>query len=132
MVDKRREKGKAYNVSISLYENQINKIKKHVRKSNNFRTEAAFFQYMVDEYFKKVHGSRLRMFLSYAGYPIIITALMLYVAWVTSGLNSILVGKGFYFNELYIQQQIFFIIGFFWLSMSAASIWAYIAKRKKQ
>ena len=132
MVDSKRERGKARNVSVSLYESQINKIKKHVKKSNVFTTEASLIQYIVDEYFKKVQGSRIRLFLSYCGYPMIITGMMLYISWSTSQVNAILVGQNFYFNELYILQQTFFIMGFLWLSIFASSIWFYISKRKNQ
>ena len=132
MVEKHKEMGKSYNVSISLYESQINKIKNHVKKSNKFRTEASFFQHIVDEYFKKQQQSGVRTFLSYCGYPIIITAIMLYVAMSTIKLNQILVEQSFYFNDLYIQQNIYFIIGFLWLSITAASMWTYISKKKSE
>ena len=132
MVDSFRERGKACSVNISLYENQINKMEKLIKKSLRFRTPSALLQHMVDEYFKKVHGSKIRLFLSYCGYPLIIMATLLYIAMSTVRLNTILVRQGVYFEELYVQQQIYYILGFLWLSIFAASIWTYIVKKKQQ
>ncbi len=125
-------KGKAYQVSVSLYEDQINKIKNFVNKSNKFKTDASFFQHIVDEFFKKQQQNKTISFLSYCGYPLIIMILMLYVAISTSNLNKILMDKNIYFNELYIQQNIYFIVGFLWLSIFAGSIWVYVSKKRRE
>jgi hypothetical protein len=114
---------RAISVTFSLYENQhINRIKNEVKKNKKFKTEASLIQHMVDSYFNR----NKKILRNYIFFPVIITGLMLYVALATQNLNNILIGEGYYFNELYIQMNIFYVIGFACLGITIAGFtWVY-------
>jgi hypothetical protein len=126
------EENRAYGVTISLYNNQINQIRHHVKHSKKFKTEAAFFQSMVDEYFKKDKKKVIGTFLMYLGYPMVIMSLMLYVATSTDTINIKLMEKGFFFSDLTYLANTFFLIGFAFIGITLASfyvLWSKIRER---
>ena len=120
---------KAYPVNMSLRQSHIDKIKKlQKQQPKRFKTDASVIQHIIDAYFIKTKN----IVFNYIIYPIIITILMLYVTISTSNLNSILVAKGFYFNELYIQYNIFLVIGIFWLNITGISFYLCYKKLKSE
>jgi len=116
------------NVTATLKQSQVDQIvefqKKHKKR---YPSNASAFQHIVDNFFK---GGK-RKNITFLLYPFIIMILMLYAGISTVNLNSILIEQGLYFNELYIQQQIFYIIGFLFLSITIASfLWFFYVKRE--
>lgn len=122
-------KDRAETYPLSLRQSHIDKIKKlQKQQTKRFRTEASVIQHMIDSYFVKTKN----IVFNYIIYPIIITALMLYVTLSTSNLNGILIDKGFYFNELYLQYNIFLVIGIFWLNITGISFYLSYKKLKSE
>lgn len=120
---------KAYSVNMSLRQSHLDKIKS-LKKTNpkRFSSDASAIQHIIDSYFVKTK----KIVFTHIGYPIIITILMWYVTISTSNLNGILVEKGFYFNELYLQYNIFLVIGIFWVNITAISFWVCYKKLKSE
>jgi len=117
---------KAEKPSYSLYPSHTEKISSYA-KNNNFRSDSAALQYIIDEFFKQ-KNKIMGIFMLYIGYPLIIVSLMLFVYLMTHNVNEILIGKDFYFNELYILDQVFLIMGMGALGITIPLI--YIFKKK--
>lgn len=123
------DKDRARSVTFSLYESQINNLVEYRKKHKRFKYEAALVQHIIDSFFTP---NIKREFLVYVGYPIIITALMLYVAISTQALNDILAKEGYLFNELLVQTNIYYVIGFMWLGILMASVYWFFNKMKQR
>lgn len=119
---------RALGVTISLYNSQINKIREHVKNSKKYKTEAAFFQHIVDDYFNREKKNIIKNFILYLIYPIVLSSLMLYVAITTDGINKLLAGQGYFVVELAYVANNFYLIGFGCLSLLFVSMYLLIYK----
>lgn len=123
---------RAIGVSVSLYQSQINMIRKFTKKSNRFKSEASVIQQAVDDFFNQGKKTLAKNFMLFMGYPLIIMTTMWYVATSTISVNNILMEQGYYLNELFIQSQIFLIIGFAWLGIFTATTGIFIMILRKK
>ena len=118
---------KALSVTLSLYNSQVKKIKKTVKKSNRFNSESALVQYIIDAHFGK--QVTFKDIMAYIGYPLIFVGVMLYVASSTQHINEKLLRAGL-LTDLLFQNQIFYIIGFMFLGITIAGAYLYVAKTR--
>lgn len=118
------ENENAVNTSISLYPNQINKIRKY-RKQNNkrFNSDAAVFQHIVNTFFEDENSKMKTFILLYVIYPCVLCVLSWFSFVSTSRLIDILLEKDVYFNELYLLNRIFGIISFGMVGWLGASFY---------
>ena len=123
---------KTVNVSVSLYNSQVDKIKKYVKHSKRFNSHAALFQHMVNNFFETDKSSILKEFMVYTGYPVIIITIMLYVFITTESINMLLLDHGVYLNELLVQSRIFLVIGFAWIGLACALTYYFFSKHRSQ
>lgn len=135
---------RAVGVNISLYQSQYNKVKKFA-KTKNFRSDAAAFQYILDDFFKKSRKKILKDFMVYAGYPVIFAGLMLYISLSTQKINELLVKNAVLSDvianmlsdtgilyDLMVQNQIFYIIGFAWIGIGIAGFAVFFSKYRSK
>jgi len=121
----------AIRVSISIKESKRNQILSHVKK-HNYRSEAALWDEIINYFFNKDKKGVLKNFMVFMGYPLLIVGLMLYVSLTTQNANEILIKQGYYFNELYLANQVFYIIGFAFLGLTMPLTYLFFYKMKKK
>jgi hypothetical protein len=83
---------------------------KNLVETNKFKSEGEAARYIFNEHFSKF--KKIKDIMVYIGYPILLSALMLYVAIATENVNKILIGKELFFAELTYLANTFHIIGF--------------------
>ena len=121
---------KAVALTVSVYQSQVDKVRTFVKHSTKFKTEASFFQYMIDDFFNKKTG--VKDFMLYLGYPMIFAGIMLYVAITTQNVNETLLRHDI-ISDLFIYNQIYFVIGFAFIGIIIAGfalIWSKIKEGK--
>lgn len=121
---------KTVGISISLYKNQVSRVEKFLNQSKKFKSVASFFQYLVDDFFNKKTG--VKDFMLYLGYPMIFAGIMLYVAITTQNVNETLLRHNI-ISDLFIYNQIYFVIGFAFIGIIIAGfalIWSKIKEGK--
>lgn len=117
MVDKK------VRVTFNIFESQLNQIRNEVKHNKNHNSEAEAIRHIIHSYFT----NRKQQIMVYFGYPAVVVALMLYVAVTTQNLHTKLLDNGYFFNDLYAQSQIFYIIGFCWIGIAIAGYyWMYM------
>jgi len=116
------------NVSVSLYQSQIDKIKTHVKENKQFKSEASFFQHIIDNYFKKQEKQLRRDLFVYLVIPGLFWMFSFFAFYSTQGLEDILFHEGMYFNELHMLKLVFMVFTFLMISIFAVSI--YLLKQK--
>ena len=117
------DKDVSRSVNISLYESQINKVEQFLNHNKKFKSVSAFFQELIDDFFRTDNRSIFKDFMIYLGYPVVLMSLMLYVAAATDSVNKILINKGFFYSDLTNLSNMFYIIGFLFLGITIASVY---------
>ena len=122
---------RAINVSVSLYQSQVDKVKAYV-KNHKLKSEAALFQQILNDFFQKQRKQNTRDFFVYIGIPIMFFILSYYVFLNLQKLEDILFLKDLYFYELSIMKNIFFVITLGTVSGIGTSMYLLYHKKKAQ
>lgn len=116
---------RAIGVNISLLEKgHIRRVEKYLKQSKKFRSVSAFYQYLTDDFFKRKTGAK--DFMLFMGYPMIFAGIMLYVAITTQNVNEVLLQHNI-ISDLFLYNQIYFVIGFAFIGIIVAGfvfIWS--------
>lgn len=111
------ESPNAQKFSISLYPRHIDKIQKH-RKDNNFNSDAASLQNIIDQYFKHKHTGMKRDAIIFILYPIILCIFSLYGSNSISKIMDKLIAKNYtHIGELATLETIYTAFGFITLGI---------------
>lgn len=123
---------KTLQCSVSLYENQVKKIKNYKNQNDKkFKSDASVFQYIIDSFFEDENTKIRNMLITSIGYPVVLCIVTWWVFWQTSKLNTIVVGKGIYFHDLYILNGVTSILSFAMVGWLFASIYLLYYKWQK-
>lgn len=121
---------KTTGVSITLYKSQVEQVEKFLNNSKKYKSVASFFQHLVDNFFEKDKKARVKDFMLYMGYPMIFSAVMLYIAITSQKVNETLL-KNLIISDLILYSQIYLVIGFAWLGILIAGFVFLIYKPKR-
>ena len=111
------------NISL-LKKRHVDRVEKFLKQSKKFRSVSAFYQYLTEEFFNKKTGAK--DFMLFMGYPMIFAGIMLYVAITTQNVNEVLLQHNIV-SDLFLYNQIYFVIGFAFIGIIIAGfvfIWS--------
>lgn len=121
---------KVVGTNIGLRQSQIKQIEEYLNNTKKYKSVASFFQHLVDNFFKQDKKTMAKDFMLYLGYPMIFTAVMLYVAATAQKVNETLL-KNMILSDMIIYGQVYFVIGFAWLGILIAGFVFLMYKPKR-
>jgi len=118
---------KAQSVNASLYPDDLELVSDFAKKRKQNFSEA--LRFIIRSFFKQYEKQMKADVFLFLVYPAVLCIIMLWGAITTENMMDILILKEFYFDELYILNRTFNIMGFGTLSWFIANM--YILYRKR-
>ena len=119
---------RAQGKSFSFYKEDLEKVEKYAKDTE--RTVSEALRYIINTFLDTEYRSIKKDAIFFIVYPSLFCIFFLFGSFSTENLINILVQKGYYFDELYLLNRIFNIMGFGALSYLVANIYVLYRKRK--
>lgn len=112
---------KAKSSNFSLYPKHIEKIEKYANETDQDKSTA--LQNIINDFFKNRTKSIRQYLIYYFIVPLTFGALALGTAIYTTNMVTILWNKGIYFNELYVLNRFYTVVGFLTIGLMIAGLY---------